>query len=314
MYLIVSYGTRNLYLKLKRNYILLKVIGVFVLLAGFVLCTVNMFLGLFFIFLGGVFIQYGIGHGEPKTNSSVTDNVKNETASISVSTTTYSTYEGIEGFDEYEETEQKKLSDSKILDKVKFKYKEMERVVDVYSGKRGETFDGFCHKTGMVITFYFSRINDYEVVKISTGEVMTPMEWRYKLQGTKLAQQEIEKEKLKREREIISNERNRIANEKIKNDLDSWLSLTEPKPIVEFHSKVFALGGYFESGNIEECKEKVISRGGVIKKDPSAKVDYIVVNKKHGVNATYEKTIKRLIERGKCPLIISEEHWLESME
>jgi len=286
------------------------VVGIASMVVGALLLFVNVAVGVVLIIVGYVFFQ-----SKKDLNQKITANTnKNEVMPVLISTTTSGAYEVIEGFDKYEEPEQKKLSDSKILDKVKFKYKEMERIVDVYTGKRGDTFDGFCHKTGKVLTFCFKRINDYEVIQVSTGEVMTPMEWRYKLQGTKLAHKEIEKEKIKRKRDIEITEENKKSNEKLNSDMTTWLALTEPKPIVEFDGKIFALGGYFKSGNIDESKEKVTSRGGIIKKDPSAKVDYIVVNKAYGVNATYEKTIKRLIERDKCPLIISEEYWLESMK
>lgn len=291
--------------------------GVICMLIGFLLAFVNIFIGVISIVFGyvlfkGARFKNNDEHINYKKSAGLFADKKevdkNKVAAVKV-VSGYS-YEDIEN----EEPEKIKLSDSNIIDKVKFKYKEMDRVVDVYSGKRGESFDGFCHKTGMVLTFYFERINNYEVVRTRTGEVMTPMEWRYQLQGTKIAEQAIEKEKEKIIKDKKIAEENKKVNEKLNDDLNTWLSLTDPKPIVEFEGKIFALGGYFKSGNIEESKEKVTSRGGIIKKDPSAKVDYIVVNAKYGVNVTYEKVIKRLIERGKCPFIISEEHWLEAMK
>jgi NAD-dependent DNA ligase len=83
-----------------------------------------------------------------------------------------------------------------------------------------------------------------------------------------------------------------------------------PPPDVIFENKRFALGGYFNSGNIDESKEKVEKHGGIIQAIPNGKTDYIVVNIDHGVNGTYENAIKNLRERGIEPVIISEEHWL----
>lgn len=82
---------------------------------------------------------------------------------------------------------------------VRFQYQDAngsqtERTVDVITGKKGDTFKAFCHLRGEQRTFYFDRIINFEVIDVQSGEVMTPMEWRYKLQGTKVAKIELEKE------------------------------------------------------------------------------------------------------------------------
>lgn len=191
-----------------------------------------------------------------------------------------------------------------ILDTVRFKYRDFddnitERTVDVMTGKRGNKFKGYCHLREETRTFYFTRICGSEVTDVVTGEVTTAMGWQHKLQGTSVS-----KESLEYESRIIASQK------KLDEANNTWLSLTSPAPKVEFKNKRFALGGYFNSGNIDECKEKVEKKGGIIQLVPNGKTDYIVVNPDSGVNQTYEKAIRKLHERGVSPVIISEAHWL----
>jgi NAD-dependent DNA ligase len=152
-------------------------------------------------------------------------------------------------------------------------------------------------------TFYFKRIHDFEVIDVATGEVSTPMEWRYKLQGTKVA-----KEALIEEQRIIK------AKKKHVEASDTWLSLSAPAPVVEFENNRFALAGYFSSGNREDSEERVKNKGGVIQKTPNGKTNYIVINPTEGVNQSFESAINKLLERGIQPVIISEDHWLASLK
>lgn len=81
-----------------------------------------------------------------------------------------------------------------------FKYQDgegniTERTVDVITGKKGEMFKAYCHLRQDERSFYFSRIYDFEVIDVNSGESLTPMEWRYKLQGTKVARKELERER-----------------------------------------------------------------------------------------------------------------------
>lgn len=194
--------------------------------------------------------------------------------------------------------------DMAIYDSVRFQYRDFngdmtERTVDVVSGKRGEEFKGYCHFRNDIRTFYFSRIEGDEVINVATGEIMTPMAWRNKLQGTSVS------------REALEDESIRIEHKKSLAEANStWLSLTMPPPIVIFENKRFALGGYFDSGNIEESKEKVTKRGGIIQTVPNGKTDYIVVNPNVGVNETYKNAIQKLHERNINPVIVSEKHFL----
>jgi len=199
-------------------------------------------------------------------------------------------------------------SEKRVYDTVRFKYRDAdggisERTVDLTMGKKGDQFRGYCHLRKDTRTFYFKRIQDFEVIDVATGEVSTPMEWRYKLQGTKVA-----KDALIEEKRIIA------ASKKLEEASDSWLSLTVPAPKVEFENKRFALAGYFSSGNREDSEGKVESKGGVIQQSPNGKTDYIVINPSQGVNKTFEKAILKLIERGIQPVIISEKHWLASLK
>ncbi len=205
-------------------------------------------------------------------------------------------------------TPSKPPSEKRVYDTVRFKYRDAdgeisERTVDLTMGKKGDQFRGYCHLRKDTRTFYFKRIQDFEVIDVATGEVSTPMEWRYKLQGTKVA-----KEALIEEQRIIA------VNKKREEASDSWLSLTIPAPTVEFENKRFALAGYFSSGNREVSEEKVENKGGVIQKTPNGKTNYIVINPSNGVNQSFEKAIHKLIERGIQPVIVSEDHWLASLE
>jgi len=199
-------------------------------------------------------------------------------------------------------------NEKRVYDTVRFRYRDAEgeiseRTVDLTTGKKGEQFKGYCHLRKDTRTFYFKRIQGFEVIDVATGEVSTPMEWRYKLQGTKVA-----KEALVEEQRIIA------AKKKRKEASDTWLSLTVPAPVVEFENKRFALAGYFSSGNRDDSEEKVENKGGVIQKAPNGKTNYIVINPTEGVNQSFEKAIHKLLERGIEPVIISEDHWLASLK
>jgi hypothetical protein len=83
---------------------------------------------------------------------------------------------------------------------IRFRYRdregnETERTVDVVTGKRGETFKAFCHLRKEERTFFFNRIAGFEVIDVVSGETLTPMEWRFRLQGTKVALSELESER-----------------------------------------------------------------------------------------------------------------------
>ena len=83
---------------------------------------------------------------------------------------------------------------------IRFRYSdregnETERTVDVVTGKRGETFRAFCHLRKEERTFFFKRITGFEVIDVDSGETLTPMEWRFRLQGTKVALSELERER-----------------------------------------------------------------------------------------------------------------------
>lgn len=199
-------------------------------------------------------------------------------------------------------------SENRVYDTVRFKYRDAdgeisEHTVDLTMGKKGDQFRGYCHLRKDTRTFYFKRIQDFEVIDVATGEVSTPMEWRYKLQGTKVAKEALVEE----QRIIAANKKHEVAS-------DTWLSLTVPAPVVEFENKRFALAGYFSSGNREDSEEKVENKGGVIQKVPNGKTNYIVINPSNGVNQSFEKAIHKLIERGIQPVIISEDHWLASLK
>lgn len=103
-----------------------------------------------------------------------------------------------------------KTGKSRIYDTIRFKYRGTEgalteRTVDITSGKKGHIFGGFCHLRKEERSFYFDRIIDYAVIDTTTGEVMTPMTWRYRLQGTKVAKEAMEEERemLRRRKEKL---------------------------------------------------------------------------------------------------------------
>ncbi|MFZ2404312.1 MAG: hypothetical protein WAW41_04190 [Methylobacter sp.] len=201
-----------------------------------------------------------------------------------------------------------KPKEKDIYGTVRFKYRDYDgnitdRTVDVITGKRGNKFKGYCHLRKETRSFYFSRIHGFELIDVETGEVTTPMEWRDRLQGTKRSKEALGYEEISIEHKAEVDEANR-----------TWLSLTMPPPDVEFENKRFALGGYFNSGNIDVSKAKVEKRGGIIQLTPNGKTDFIVVNPEFGVNKTYENAIKKLRERGIEPVIICEEHWLSFIE
>ena len=202
---------------------------------------------------------------------------------------------------------QNQPKESQILDTVRFKYQEYdgeitERTVDIITGKTGKEFKGYCHLIKDIRYFNFNRIQGFEVTHMTTGEVTSPMAWKYKLQGTKVAEEE------------MIDEHSRIENEKKHIEASqSWLSLTNPAPKVEFDNKRFALAGYFSSGNRDDSEAKVEKKGGMIQKTPNGKTDYIVVNPDRGVNGSFKKAILSLLDRGIQPAIISEDHWLSSI-
>lgn len=171
------------------------VVGVFLVLAGLVLCTVNIFAGLFFIFLGAVFIQYARGYEQLNINDAATHN--NQSKIIKDLQPSTSKQDSVK--------KSNPVTASRILDRVKFKYSDYEgniteRIVDVTSGKKGEQFTGHCHLKNDARTFYYKRIIDFEVIRVNTGEIMTPMAWRYEMQGTKVAEKAMLEEQARQEK------------------------------------------------------------------------------------------------------------------
>jgi predicted DNA-binding transcriptional regulator YafY len=51
------------------------------------------------------------------------------------------------------------------------------------AGIRGDAFHAWCHLRQDERTFYFDRIQNGEVIRISTGEVIPFAEWRKQLRA-----------------------------------------------------------------------------------------------------------------------------------
>jgi hypothetical protein len=285
--------------------------GVVCIFFGFGFLSISWFLGGAFMLSGLIFIPYTRNKFFAKIDSgNLKDHInKQESMGFNKSAKFYNGSGGMESINpKLKKPQRIKHQRGLDLNTVKFKYEDYEgnvteRTVDFHSGKRDGIFKGFCHLRKENRTFYYSRIAGTEVVNVNTGEVMTPMEWRYSIQGTKVAEVAMKDEKEQRERE-----------KELAKAYDTWMRLVEPAPVVNFKGKKFALGGYFQSGDIDTSKDKVISRGGIIQVTPNGKSDYIVINNTRAVSQTFEKAIKKIIGRGITPMIISEEHWLDAMK
>lgn len=90
---------------------------------------------------------------------------------------------------------------------------------------------------------------------------------------------------------------------------------------IEFSLKTFCFTGKFKYGSKELCENETVARGGLIAKNLTLAVDYLVVGgEKHPdwAHQNYGRKIERALEirkqgKGDLPHIVSEEDWVKSL-
>jgi NAD-dependent DNA ligase len=97
------------------------------------------------------------------------------------------------------------------------------------------------------------------------------------------------------------------------------LPLDMPTPEIRFEGKSFCLTGRFVFGSTFDCEETIAEMGGTISDTPSDETDYLVIGEfcsPEWRHTTFGRSIEKAVElkeAGKSILIISEEHWVESL-
>lgn len=97
------------------------------------------------------------------------------------------------------------------------------------------------------------------------------------------------------------------------------LPLDMPVPKISFEGKSFCLTGRFVFGSTFDCEETIAEMGGTISDTPSDETDYLVIGEfcsPEWRHTTFGRSIEKAVElkeAGNSILIISEEHWVESL-
>lgn len=98
------------------------------------------------------------------------------------------------------------------------------------------------------------------------------------------------------------------------------LPLCDPFPVVNFSERSFCFTGTFSLGDRGKCSDILQRFGGVLSKNVTLKIDYLVVG--HNVTLDWKhqsygnkilKAMKYRDEKGRPIAIISEKHWVDSM-
>jgi NAD-dependent DNA ligase len=97
------------------------------------------------------------------------------------------------------------------------------------------------------------------------------------------------------------------------------LPLDMPVPEISFEDKSFCLTGRFVFGSTFDCEETIAEMGGTISDTPTDETDYLVIGEfcsPEWRHTTFGRSIEKAVElkeAGNSILIISEEHWVESL-
>lgn len=102
--------------------------------------------------------------------------------------------------------------------------------------------------------------------------------------------------------------------------LPSSLPLCDPQPEISFDNTTFCMTGKFECGSRAEVEAVIEALGCACAKGPSRKVHYLVVGSVGSgdwAHSSFGRKIQRALElraEGHSIAIISEEHWIDSVE
>ncbi|MBD2653110.1 BRCT domain-containing protein [Synechocystis sp. FACHB-383] len=90
---------------------------------------------------------------------------------------------------------------------------------------------------------------------------------------------------------------------------------------IEYANKGFCFTGKFLYGDREKCQQAVIDRGGIVLKNPTSRLDYLIVGGEKNpdwAHENYGRKIERVLELRKdggtqYPLIVFEPDWVASL-
>ncbi len=98
----------------------------------------------------------------------------------------------------------------------------------------------------------------------------------------------------------------------------SSLPINQPAPVIEFEGRFFSFTGSFAYGNRDQCHVATTARGGIIAKNVTNSLDYLVLGT-YVTDSWVHETFGRKIEKamqyrtGGCELaIVTEDHWINS--
>jgi len=100
--------------------------------------------------------------------------------------------------------------------------------------------------------------------------------------------------------------------------MSSSLPLCNPLPEITFNDKLFCLTGAFTIGTRKQCENMIKELGGVIKKSPTLKTDYLIVGilgSEDWIHSSYGRKIELAMElrdvRNTNIKIVTEEHFIK---
>lgn len=97
------------------------------------------------------------------------------------------------------------------------------------------------------------------------------------------------------------------------------LIFTEPPPAIVYSDRVFVLTGRFVFGARAKCESEITARGGRIEKNATGRTDYLVAGvygSEAWLHSTHGLKIRDALDlaaRGRKIAIVSEEHWVKSL-
>jgi NAD-dependent DNA ligase len=150
-----------------------------------------------------------------------------------------------------------------------------------------------------------------ETGELDLGKMMDVATWQCKKYLEALATRDIVKgnKAIKGLRAILDAAANEIDFDWIWDD-----------PVIEYPNKTFCFTGVFYYGSRQEIEATVIERGGLIGKNVSLKLDYLIVGSdtnQSWAHQNYGRKIERALEiRDKSrdrPYIIHETDWIKSL-
>ncbi|MGH9425236.1 MAG: BRCT domain-containing protein, partial [Terriglobia bacterium] len=143
--------------------------------------------------------------------------------------------------------------------------------------------------------------------------------WPVKILAERIARmmedQKIEEQERQELFELLSEISGSRSPQDVAKNLATTLPLTKPAPDIVFQEQAFCFTGKFFYGTRDACQQVVISRGGLIHKNPILDTRYLVIGtlgSTDWIHSTHGRKIEYAMElnrKGSPLALICEEHW-----